>query len=546
MCQRCHKYAPVLPDSCPHCLAWGLFKTTSGICHACRDWRRRNPGQRPSPGCDRVDSLNGGGLCRLCWRRSRALACELTELPGPEAVTGGHQLFISDLEQRLALATPAELRRKRRAPTTRSRTRPRPSLIVLVRHHQLVLMPAARDLTRLTRHPDPPQPALEAVAVEQGERFGWAVDTVSAVRRGLRLLPAPADTPGAAIRAGDVRLLRRLGLPVDLTTGVLRVAGALDDDLIPVIVTWFNDRVRTLPAPMAEELRLWFTISREGSTTPPRTRPRNDRTIRNQFTVVLPVLRQWARGHQSLREITRADVHAALAQAGAQRTDLRLGLRAIFRVLKGRRRVFNDPTSQIPAGTYECTIPLPQRSDDLRQALASSDPTRAALAALLIFHGLRPRQLRPAQRSFSNRELVEDEHRARPGGVGRGLGVHAGLGGPAPAQVLRSADDHDPPFEALTAEPAAPFAHAEGHQVRAGLAPVALGGDGLLDLVEVQSLEAFVTVDLLFVRKPGLPYRRAFGYIWRGMPRGPDPARRTVRTPCGTHTPRSNWRPLWT
>jgi hypothetical protein len=63
------------------------------------------------------------------------------------------------------------------------------------------------------------------------------------------------------------------------------------------------------------------------------------------------------------------------------------GIRAIFRVLKARRLVFTNPTARIFSGMPGARTPLDV--DDLRQALDASDPTRAALAALVIFHGLR-------------------------------------------------------------------------------------------------------------------------------------------------------------
>jgi hypothetical protein len=400
LCQRCHKYAPALPDACPYCHAWGLFKTSSGVCDSCRDWRRRHPGEHACPGCGEIQSLNDTGLCRMCWRRERARARAPEHWTSAEAQVEGHQLFISDLEQKAALATPRDRRpRRRQKPIrTRPRARPQPRPFRLADHRQLVLFEADRDLTRLGQVPEPPLPelatALEAIAVEYAEVYGWAVDTISAVRRGLRLLLALQDTSGAPIKASEAIQLRQIALPVGPTLEVLRSAQVLEDDKIPTTVTWFETRIQTLPPTMAQELRLWFTIAREGSCQPPRRRPRSDRTIRNHFTYALPVLRRWAQTHESLREITRAEVQAALTEAGAQRISVLRGLRAIFRVLKAHKQVFTDPTSRIFSGMPEATIPVQQQAANLRDALESSHPARAALAGLLIFHGLRPRQLR--------------------------------------------------------------------------------------------------------------------------------------------------------
>ncbi|WP_443166593.1 hypothetical protein [Nonomuraea sp. 10N515B] len=175
---------------------------------------------------------------------------------------------------------------------------------------------------------------------------------------------------------------------------MLHLAGLLDDDRVPAIVRWFEQRVETLPEQMNAELHVWFEVMRKGSSTHPRRRPRQDRTTRNHFTNALPILRIWARTRTSLREITRDDVLRVLESTGTRRTDILGGLRAIFRVLKARKLVFMDPTARIPSGMPPTQIPMPLEPADLRTALMSDDPVCAAMASLLIFHGLRPRQLR--------------------------------------------------------------------------------------------------------------------------------------------------------
>lgn len=97
-----------------------------------------------------------------------------------------------------------------------------------------------------------------------------------------------------------------------------------------------------------------------GSTTPPRRRPCSETTIKVQLRWALPALRAWAdAGHPSLREISRADVQAALPASGNPRAELGQGLRSIFGVLKGRRVIFTDPTRQIPTGYAAPKEPLP-------------------------------------------------------------------------------------------------------------------------------------------------------------------------------------------
>jgi integrase len=108
----------------------------------------------------------------------------------------------------------------------------------------------------------------------------------------------------------------------------------------------------------------------------------------------LPTLRAWAKaGHQSLREISREDVLAALPPSGNPRATLGRALRSIFKVLKARKLTFTSPTARITTGEPATRQPLPADLAVLREGLESQDPARAALTALLVFHGLRARQL---------------------------------------------------------------------------------------------------------------------------------------------------------
>ena len=400
LCVRCHKYAPALPSSCPHCLSWGLFKNGGGICPACRDWRARNPRLGRCGSCGHDSTLNLDGWCRLCYRRARALARadggDEQDTRRAEAVAGGHQLFLANLEHALALKVPGRRRQIQRSlepVLVAAPIRPNP-------HRQGLLFEAPRDLSRIARTDIGPPPvpllaeALEAAAVERGHAYGWPNDVTSAVRRALRLLLAIQDTPGAAIKASDAARLRPFNLQATPVLEVLSSVGMLDDDRPPAIITWFAQQIRELPDQMAAELRAWFTVMREGSTTPPRMRARTDRTTRNHLTSALPALRTFAERYDSLREVTRDDVLGVLPCGAIHRKDVLFGLRSIFRVLKGRKLTFINPTAGIRSSRLSGRTPLPVQVNELRDALDPANPVRAALAALLIFHGVRPRDLR--------------------------------------------------------------------------------------------------------------------------------------------------------
>jgi hypothetical protein len=100
---------------------------------------------------------------------------------------------------------------------------------------------------------------------------------------------------------------------------------------------------------MLTELTTWFEVLRDGSTTAPRSRPRSHVTIRIRVRTVLPTLRGWsAAGHNSLREITRDHVRAALPDRGSPRALLGSSLRSLFQLLKARKVIFTNPDDATP------------------------------------------------------------------------------------------------------------------------------------------------------------------------------------------------------
>jgi hypothetical protein len=126
-------------------------------------------------------------------------------------------------------------------------------------------------------------------------------------------------------------VLTQLRLASGPVREVLAEAGLLDDDRVLAIHAWFIRATAGLPEPMASELRTWFEVMTNGSTTPPRSRPRQPRTVEQKLRWALPALRAWAgAGHTSLREITREQVLAALPGSGTARATTGQGLRSVF------------------------------------------------------------------------------------------------------------------------------------------------------------------------------------------------------------------------
>jgi integrase len=301
---------------------------------------------------------------------------------------GGQQLFFANMFK-------ARRRRTRPAsPGAIPALPPQP-----VAHRQLVLFSLPRDLScGLARAPRPPDAelaaALDAFAQDYGALRQWRTAYTWDVRAGIRTLLGSQDTPGAAVTTSEVAVLRTLRLPVRSICDVLAAAGMLQDDRTPAIESWFARQITGLPDPMGREVRAWFEVMMRGSAIPPRRQPRSPITIKLYLTAILPALRAWTdAGHESLRAISRSHVLAVLPAAGTPRAICGRGLRSVFGILKARKLVFADPTAGIRTWAPGSKQPLPVDLEQVRAALASPDVARAALAALVAFHGLRSGQL---------------------------------------------------------------------------------------------------------------------------------------------------------
>lgn len=237
--------------------------------------------------------------------------------------------------------------------------------------------------------------ALQQAIADHGDRHGWNKNQRDRAWRGIRVLLALQDTPGARITMTEADILMAVeNTTVQPVIEVLASVDMLDDDRPPPLEEWFAGHVADLPAAMRDELAEWFHARRDGSTRPPRMRPRSLETVRNNVSLVMPIICRWAGdGHESLGEITRDDVLAALAAAPRRSATLSL-LRSLFRYLKARKLIFLNPTARLRGDPVQPTQPLPVDLDAISDALHSPDPARAALAGLFAFHALRTGQAR--------------------------------------------------------------------------------------------------------------------------------------------------------
>ena len=408
LCARCHTRAPgqrsaawktagakILVGSCRDCCGWGVTRTYRWLCPGCKSWRDTYPAGTCAA-CGRVIAVGRDGTCRLCRKQRGLLAARdgirIGRVSLAEVARSGQQLFF-------AVGGMFHQEGQGKRPYVKRTVPPDMRLLRPVAHCQLVLLDWPRDLRAGLRlgFPPPPDPALEAAfgqfVREHAACYGWTAGKAERIQRAIRIMLGIQETPGAAIRRSDVTLLSRIKYSAAVVADVLAEAGMLEEDREPAVVRWFGAAIADLPAPMRQELGVWFDIMRHGSAIPPRSRPRSDTTADSQLRWALPALRQWAVQHESLREIGRDDVLAVLPPSGMPRACMRQGLRSIFGILKGRKLVFVNPAARISAPQPARQAPAAVDLEALRAALDSADPARAVLAALLAFHAVRIYQL---------------------------------------------------------------------------------------------------------------------------------------------------------
>lgn len=402
-CRWCYPGIPELPaGSCPDCLAWGTTRRGGWLCIACASWRAKNPVTGDCAVCGERRHLGQRGCCRLCWRTAvtyhaahRHDGRTYLPLDVEAANRHGQQLFFANMS-RLA---------KRRQPRPRQpRPVPPPVTARAARRR-----PRFRQLTLFDNNPPSftarhgiPAPgsaghaqALDNLARELAEQRGWNHTSLKRTRLAIKVLLG--QNPGTGpIRASALVSLTGLGIhAIPLVRAVLIEADLLDEDQAPAIERWFTTRTQHLPPGMRGELAAWFAVMLHGSATPPRRRPRSETTTRLHLSHALPAMTAWAAaGHQSLREIGRDDVLAALPPTGQQRFLAITALRSILAILHDRKLIFRNPAARIHPGQIERPQPMPARVELIRDALHSENPARAALTALFAFYALHPHQVR--------------------------------------------------------------------------------------------------------------------------------------------------------
>ena len=395
--------------SCPDCLSWGSTYGSQSYCRACYDFTRRYH-RGECPGCQRIIAVKKGH-CRLCWLQAGVAAAGRRRITPADFQPGaGQQLSFAGMS-RLGHAGP---RPESLAPALP----PPPGLpgetqLELPapgesRHFDKAHWVAASitgEALQRTRH----------IAAELAAARGWNTRIITETGRALAVILA-SHQAGDMIAWSALRpALRRRDLSVTRAAEILGLAGLLHDDRIPSFTSLMKARLAVLPAPMAADVGDWLRTRSDGG---PRSRPRDEHTVRMNLNRVHPLLLEWARHHSHLREITTADVIAATELlSGSRRRQTLTALRSLFGHCKKTGTIFADPARGVHDGQRPLILLQPLKPGEIDQATAAAVTPAARLAvALAAVHAARPktiRELHLGDVDLGNRRLVITG-RARP------------------------------------------------------------------------------------------------------------------------------------
>ncbi|MFI5064549.1 MAG: hypothetical protein ACHP9Z_11310 [Streptosporangiales bacterium] len=375
--------------SCPECAAWG--ELYAGRCRGCYDFaRRHDPG--PCGACRRRRPLKGG-YCRSCWLQA-ALQAAGTARRAPDL---GPADFAAVRHHQLSFAGLARMTRRPRLPRPGEdpgRAGPPDS-----GWEQLELSAPGQSRLFHARHwtaASVSSPSLEqarAIASRLAEARGWNPRIQAETARALAVMLASL-VPGEKVPWSALEpALRPRDLSVSRTAEILSIAGLLDDDRVLPLAAWAEGKLATLAPGIAACTRSWTDALLHGA---PRSRPRKTDTVRVYLRSVHPVLEQWSGRYDHLREVTAADVAAAItALRGHKRHQVLVALRSLTRHCKKNGLTFADPAARIRSAPRPETIILPLPASRISAATEAAATPAARLAlALAAVHALRPEAIR--------------------------------------------------------------------------------------------------------------------------------------------------------
>lgn len=168
---------------------------------------------------------------------------------------------------------------------------------------------------------------------------------------------------------------------------VLAGLDLLEDDSTPAIRSWIERRAGELPQGFAGAVRAWLLVLLDGDA---RARPRSPASIYVYSAAVQPLIEQWSADRGHLREVTAADIKAALDPLRGHRLRTTIvAVRSLFRFAKKRDLVFANPAARLKAADPGGGM-LPMTDTEIRAAgQAATSPAQRLIVALAAVHAAR-------------------------------------------------------------------------------------------------------------------------------------------------------------
>jgi integrase len=372
--------------SCPDCLSFGSSYGSRSYCRACYDFTRRyRPGE--CAGCARIIAVKKGH-CRLCWLQAGITATGRRITPADFRSGGCRQLSFAGMSQlghaSQQPAAPAAGRpQPPAAPGGTQLELPIPGESLHFDKAHWVASAITNETLQQARH----------IAAELAGTRGWNPRIVAETGRALAVVLA-GHIPGDMIAWSALpAALRSRDLSVTRAAEILGLAGLLHDDRAPSFAALVRQRLALLPPPIAADVGHWLRTRSQGG---PRSRPRNEHTVRQNLNRVHPLLLEWAGRYDHLREVTAADIIAATGPLPPSlRRQTVHALRSLFGHCKNTGRIFADPTRGIGTGQRPLNLIQPLQPAEIDAATAAAVTPAARLAlALAAVHAARPRAIR--------------------------------------------------------------------------------------------------------------------------------------------------------
>jgi integrase len=261
-------------------------------------------------------------------------------------------------------------------------------------------------------------PALRAAAGrarQLGQAHGWSPSTLRCALDGLTAL-LDGRPGGERVTLTEIRTRTPRHTSAPRVAEVLAGLGLLEDDSTPAVRSWIERRAGELPQGFAGAVRAWLLVLLDGDA---RARPRSPASIYVYSAAVQPLIGQWSADRGYLREVTAADIKAALDPLrGHQLRTATVAVRSLFRFARKRGLVFANPAARLKAADPGGSL-LPMTDAEIRAVeQAAASPAQRLIVALAAVHAARwaaIRDLTLDDLDLPDRRITIAGHRQRLG-----------------------------------------------------------------------------------------------------------------------------------